>query len=422
MFKSKLLLGTVLAASTMMIAAQARAFDNVEWSWDADVNTDVSVDLNISDPSEFGMVEILQTKLGDTTATSNVHGIDNNQPMQGTASGTFTFEGEAWKNGVLGNENPTVDAYNTQTSGNVDGIAAGQGSDPSSFGMGGTGNGPDIEGGIAEQTGNLSNANISVSGAVYDAFGADGVGNGETDGVVFTVTMDGVEVSDTTYDAATELPELSATATAFANNSSVSGSGVVNIHAGQFTFDPAGSATGGGNDAPSVASSGYGYDSTSPNSNLSGAMALTTLALNGGLAPSQISATSNAYDINNFSVDASATALANNLSISVEPGSASGTEAPAPISASFNGPCYGPYCGGGDDSAEPGIQPDVALIADVTQFAYADVMASSNVHDVTLNNYTGLGSLDQPVINGAATAIGNNLSIKVGAPAVDVNP
>lgn len=418
MLKSKLLLGTVLAASTMMIAAQARAFDNVEWSWDADVNTDVSVDLNISDPSEFGMVEILQTKLGDTTATSDVHGINNNQPMQGTASGTFTFEGEAWSNNVLANENPTVDAYNTQTSGNVDGIAAGQGANPSSFGMGGTGNGPDIEGGIAEQTGNLSNANISVSGAVYDPFSGDGTGNGETDGVVFTVTMDGVEVSDTTYDAATELPELSATATAFANNSSVSGSGVVNIHAGQFTFDPASS---GGNDAQPVASNGYGYDNTGPNSNLSGAMALTTLALNGGLAPSQISATSNAYDINNFSVDASATALANNLSISVEPGSASGSEAPASISASF-GPCFGSHCGGGDDPAEPGIQPDVALIADVTQFAYADVMASSNVHDVTLNNYTGLGSLDQPVINGAATAIGNNLSIKVGAPAVDVNP
>lgn len=424
MFKSKLLLGTVLAAGTLMLTAPAQAFDYVEWSWDAEVDTDVELDLDIVDPSEFAMVESLQIKLGDTTATSNVSNISNNQPMSGTASGTFSFEGEAWNNNVLNQVQPPVDAFNGQTSGNVDGIAAGQGTNPSTFSTDGAdvANAADIEGGVTNATGSFSNANISVNGAVTDPFGADGIGAGngsadETDGVIFTVSVDGLEVEGTTYDAATELPSLDATATALANNAAIEGQGVVNVHAGQFAFDPAGTGgevgepTGGEADLAS-----FDYDPTNPNSNLSGALALAALALNGDIAPSAITATSNASYIENFAVDAGATALANNMNISVVAGGTPDVEDPdtETMSSAF---CF-QGCGNGDDS--DGIQPDVALIADATQFAYADVSATSNVDHISLNNYTGLGALDQPVISGTATAIGNNLSIKVGAPAIDV--
>jgi len=426
MLKTKLLLGTIMTAGVLVIGGPAFAFDNVEWSWDGDVDTNVDIDLNIDDPAEFSMVEILQEKLGSTSATSNVHGIHNNQPIMSETSGTFTFEGEAWSNNSPSSLDPDVADFSETTSGNVDGIDAGQGTNPSSFGIanGPAGNNPDSEGGIASAGGAFEGADITVTGAVYDPFGADGVGNGESDGVIFTVNVDNIQPSDS-YDAATELPALNATATALANNASVSGEGVVNVHAGQFAFD---TVTGGdqssGGDA---ASTNYSMgNQTGPNTNLSGAIGLTLLALNGDIAPSSVTATTNAYDINNFSVDASAMALANNMNISVQPVSAAETpvdETPGGDAQSMSAAFYhggnGGGNGGGDNTDIEGIQPDVALISDVTQFAYANVSASSNVYDVNLNHYTGLGSLDQPVINGAATAIGNNLSIKVGAPAIN---
>ncbi|RCK43326.1 hypothetical protein TH25_21935 [Thalassospira profundimaris] len=420
MLKTKLLLGTIMTAGVLAIGAPAYAFDNVEWSWDGNVDTNVDIDLNIDDPANFSMVEVLQEKLGSTSATSNVHDVNNNQPIMTEQSGTFTFEGEAWANSSSTSLDPDVADFSETTSGNVDGIAAGQGTNPSSFGIanGPAGNNPDSEGGVTSASGAFDGADINVTGAVYDPFGDDGVGNGETDGVIFTVTVDNIQPTDN-YDAATELPSLNATATALANNTSISGEGTVNVHAGQFNFDAAdgsGASSGGGD----AAANSYDMGShTSPNTNLSGALGLTLLALNGDIAPASVTATSNAYNINNFAVDASATALANNMNISVQPIAATETptdETPAMSAAFFPGHGGGNY---GDNDDNDGIQPDAALIADVTQFAYADVAASSNIYNVNLNHYTNLGTLDQPVINGAATAIGNNLSIKVGAPAIN---
>ncbi|WP_073953182.1 hypothetical protein [Thalassospira sp. TSL5-1] len=422
MLKKKLLLGTLITAGVLATGVPAYAFDNVEWSWNGKVDTNVDIDLNIDDPANFSMVEILQEKLGSTSASSNVHDVKNNQPIMTEQSGTFTFEGEAWANSSSTSLDPDVADFSETTSGNVDGIAAGQGTNPSSFGIanGPAGNSADSEGGVTSASGAFDGADIKVTGAVYDPFAADGVGNGETDGVIFTVTVDNIQPTDS-YDATTELPSLNATATALANNSSISGEGMVNVHAGQFNFNAAdgnGQSSGGGD----AATNSYGMGSqTSPNTNLSGALGLTMLALNGDIAPASVTATSNAYNINNFSVDAAATALANNMNISVKPVTATETETPTDETPSMSTAFFPGHGGGnyGGDDDNDGIQPDVALIADVTQFAYADVSASSNIYNVNLNNYTNLGKLDQPVINGAASAIGNNLSIKVGAPAIN---
>ncbi len=426
MLKKKLLLGTMITAGVLVTGVPAYAFDNVEWSWNGNVDTNVDVDLNIDDPANFSMVEILQEKLGSTSASSNVHDINNNQPIMTEQSGTFTFEGEAWSNSSSTSLDPDVADFNETTSGNVDGIAAGQGTNPSSFGIanGPTGSGADSEGGVSSASGAFDGADINVTGAVYDPFGDDGVGNGETDGVIFTVTVDNIQPTDS-YDAATELPTLNATATALANNTSISGEGTVNVHAGQFNFDAAdagGQSSGGQGDA---GANSYNMGSqASPNTNLSGALGLTMLALNGDVAPASVSASSNAYNINNFAVDASALALANNMNVSVQPIAAADTpdeETPTGDTQAISAAFFPGHGGGnnGGDSAADGIQPDAALIADVTQFAYANVSASSNIYNVNLNHYTNLGTLDQPVINGAATAMGNNLSIKVGAPAIN---
>jgi len=105
------------------------------------------------------------------------------------------------------------------------------------------------------------------------------------------------------------------------------------------------------------------------------------------LTLAEISATSTVSDILNASVDSAATAVGNNLTIAIE---ADG--------------------------------PDRLLMADITQLSAANVTAVSDVSDVEVNNYINLGALGRPLVNSVATAVGNNKSISVNAPTVDVNP
>ena len=116
------------------------------------------------------------------------------------------------------------------------------------------------------------------------------------------------------------------------------------------------------------------------------------------LTKAEIEAKSHVYDVHNVSVDASATALANNISVNV---------------ASKN-------------------DNNHIVIADITQFALANVTASSKVTDVTATGYDHMRELTTttlqtigdvtnvpvavptPWINASAQAIGNNASITVG--------
>ena len=195
--------------------------------------------------------------------------------------------------------------------------------------------------------------------------------------VTATIDLGEVEVPATeSYDALTELPSIVSAAVSVANNTSITSDSSVELHEGQFAFNS-------GEVSPE-----YFDGIDTGNTNLSLTTVLGILALNGDLGQSKIKATSEVYDILNATVDSSAMAVANNLNVNVEPVS-------------------------GQDSL---------VIADVVQFAHADVTAKSNVQDVAFNNYTNLGLLDSPIINSVATAIGNNKSITVVAPAVVVTP
>lgn len=71
---------------------------------------------------------------------------------------------------------------------------------------------------------------------------------------------------------------------------------------------------------------------------------------------------------------------------------------------------------------------DAFMIGDVTQFAYADVTATSFVDDVTLEGYSDMGAAGLgpnglsedmpqiPAVNSVATAVGNNFSVNVSSP------
>lgn len=183
-------------------------------------------------------------------------------------------------------------------------------------------------------------------------------------------------------DALKELPEVISAATAVANNASIDTDAATQLHMGQFALDAGGYLTSFGSNG----GGGHGGHGPSVNSNLEMAGTLTLAAILGALDKADIKAESYVFDIKNATVDSAATAVANNLSVNVEPTTASNS----------------------------------LFIGDVVQFAYADVTAVSKVSDVYLDGYKNLAPsvLGRPIVNSVATAVGNNLSISVKAPTV----
>jgi hypothetical protein len=320
------LLATLSAAALCGIAASpAVAFDRVNWTWDAEVQERVVKDIaivSLLEPTGMVMVEDLQVLIGDVSATSEVSGIYNNQPgVDGGGNGPQTFD------------------FQYNTSGEIilsDGV------------IGGT---------IYEDSPDPSDPSVDGRGSI---------------------TIDLGLVAGEALDALTELPEVVSAATAVANNTSITSDTMIELHEGQFAFNVDDERNGEGRPER------FESDAETENSNLTAAGVLGVLAISGDLVSSEISANSTVSDILNATVDSSATAVANNLSISMEPNTPS----------------------------------NAVLLADIVQFAYADVTATSSVSNVSLNNYTNLGSLDRPIISSVATAVGNNKSISVIAPTV----
>lgn len=185
---------------------------------------------------------------------------------------------------------------------------------------------------------------------------------------------------------AIDLPAVESAATAVANNMSIESSSSLAVNNAQFAF--------GGFDEPG----GYhhhwfgsgdtelgdllGEETEEQNINTNMLLAIAADAAAGDILPAEISATSEVSDILNASVDSAATAVANNMDISL-------------------------------DAASP---DDASAFGDLTQMAYADVNALSTVEDVTVKGYANMKALEGPLVSSAATAVGNNLSFKVSAP------
>jgi hypothetical protein len=278
--KAGLLVGASTLALGFLMASPAKAFDTVNWRWDADVDEtvtkNVKIDIHI-DPNGLAMVEDLQVFVGNVKAYSTVSDIDNFQPKAKSDHHDYSFD-------------------------------------------------------------------FSKSVPI---------------------------------DAVKDLASVVSAATAVANNTSITADTAVELHEGQFAF-------GGVRPYVTLDSVGGGNSWSSGNSNLDLAAILLIGLAEGGLTKAKIEAKSDVYDIKNASVDSSATAVANNLSVNV---TATG--------------------------------PNRLLMGDVTQLAIADVTASSKVNDVTLSNYTNLGTaLGRPIVSSVATAVGNNKTINVSAPAV----
>jgi len=170
-------------------------------------------------------------------------------------------------------------------------------------------------------------------------------------------------------------------------NSAFGGSCIANLGEAVITIDGVGDQLYAPNHLPEVVST-----ATAVGNNMSiEGPTFTTFDVTQGLSgnwlidTSKVDADSWVWDIQNASVDSAATAVGNNFNVNLEA-----------------------LANGGDD---------LIAVGDLTQLSHAHVNATSFVADVTVSNYTNLGSgranLGRDLVSSVATAVGNNASISV---------
>jgi len=200
-------------------------------------------------------------------------------------------------------------------------------------------------------------------------------------------------------DATVELPILLASATAVGNNQSIRSDVPVYLHDGQFVANTLyGRTCDKWCDAWYALPTNAGGDDYNGNLHHSIALVGSLLAIGGYLTHSDISAYSQVDYVYNVSVDNSSTAVANNISVNLA-----------------------------SDNTDNHV-----VIADITQFALANVTAQTYTHNVVATGYNNMRklttdelqtvggvpnqivSVPTPWISSTATAVGNNVSINVG--------
>lgn len=233
------------------------------------------------------------------------------------------------------------------------------------------------------------------------------------------------------FDATVDLPSVVSAATAVGNNQSITSDVPVFLHDGQFVANTRYNGEYGCDFLCTMKTAMPGTDVDSYDGRHSGnlhtdlALLFSLGAIVGVLTPADISAESNVWNIRNATVDSSATAVANNISVTLK-SNVDGTDSADGdrLAVCTDGRCGppGPRDGGA-------LLSNHVLIADITQFAYANVSAVSNVCDVSLDDYKNLSpntddlsaTLGRPIVSSVATAVGNNVSITVGVPDASAN-
>lgn len=362
-YNKKWLLATAAgAAFSLGLSGQAFAFDEVNWVWNKTVtenvneNIEINADLDLSGKLEM---EKLQVQIGDVTATSTVTGVHNNAIGGETGGGDGT---------VL----VTVDdIFNLTTT--VD-----DNPDPSVISPSDLGFGEDnqlqaqILGGTLDEGNDELNLQFAVQGE-------------------FEVELAPGEIAP--LDAV-DLPSVVSTATAMGNNQSIESSVSIQLHDAQFVVGDFNTPEEGSNIDVLARVLESAPDSGNTHLDIAGGLALAGAL--GLINPAEISATSTVTDILNASVDSTATAVGNNMDVTLNAFSSD----------------------------------DQLVIADITQFDFANVTATSAVTGIEVNNYTNFGGANMgplaeaqiPLVSSVATAVGNNMSIKVNAPAPVVAP
>jgi hypothetical protein len=339
------------------MAGSASAFEVVDWNWTANIVEDWDIDVVISvdyDPTGIVKIEKLQMHFGDVNSFAKVFGIENNPPADGDGDGQVTLSVD-----VDGNI-----AWN-------DVAPAGGTVNPLLPGATYIHDNPDITitelpGGNADEDGNELDFRFHIEGE-------------------FDVTEIGAEPL-----ALAALPEVVNAATSVANNQQIVSSSALMLHDAQIAagdINPIGGTCDNECGEPDpIAFLIAAYLLTEVDDELEGLnehtdiAALTILgAATGFIEPADIDADAWAFGITNATVDNSATAVGNNASYEIDT----------------------------TDAA------NAIMVADLTQLLIGDVNAVALAGGISINNYD-LTDIDTPIVNNVATAVGNNLNIKVG--------
>jgi len=181
------------------------------------------------------------------------------------------------------------------------------------------------------------------------------------------------------------LPEVKNAATAVANNQQIESTSALMLHDAQIAagdINPIGGEQGEPNPIAFLIAA---YLLTEVDDELEGINAHTDLAVltilgaaTGFIEPTEIDATALAFGISNATVKNTATAVGNNASYEIAAATAA----------------------------------NATMFADLTQLLIGDVNATAITGFVEVSNYD-LAGLDRPLVENVATAVGNNLNIKV---------
>jgi len=378
-FGKATLLAGASAFALGLAMSQASAFQDVDWEWDTDIQEKIKIKIDPDfwqlDPRGLVQVELLQISIGDIKATSEVKHIYNDvaDVYGDPVTVDFTATGETSGHlGVYGYTKGQLGVVGSAT-GEID--VTGVAQDDCWWGH----KGKKCDYDPVKASGY---ADLDVYGHTKGHLGVKGKTYGSL-GVAVHGSVDLPVIVPNTLD---DLAQVNSVATAVGNISTVEGNSAVFVHDGQFAIGGIGldwlrveqdvaSAKSGGKGG------GWDYDPQDNEHVQLAEIALVAAAL-GIIQPAEITATSKVAYIENAAVDSAATAVANLHSIDVE--------------------------------AE--LATDVMVIADLTQFSYADVTATSKVHDVTASHFAGLAGLENGLVNSAATAVGNisTITVKVG--------
>ena len=359
------------AASVAMIAglaaSPAQAFDDVDWQWEKNVDDTVVKEALISseiNPSGLVDVQKFQLHVGNLSSTSEVTNV------------TYDREGEA---GDGGTQTVTIDGrYDDDDIGDTEdaeGTATAPAADSPTFSV------DSVNGGTFNE----------VSSGTTDE---EDDASPDTYKIKVSVSPSAVDGELKRLDARTQLPEVESSATSVANNQSVDTQVHTELNDGQLAYGSAQESNDGtfvnddGADADAEILGAFeGTNDGIDNDQMSAALAAAVGNINGTISKASITANSTVANITNARVDSDATAVTNNMSATL--------------------------------NATTG--EDAVMVADITQAGFADVGATSDVNNVSANNFKNMGRID-PFVSSTATAVGNNLSITVTSPAENGNP
>lgn len=356
MYRYRNLLLTATAAAALMgaTATGASAFEVVDWSWTKTVTEAVDIDIDITT---------------DIDPTGLVE-LEKAQIFFGNVTATATMSDINNNAAGLDGTSGTVLIDETVR------IETSYDDDPDPGGIDPAG--PVTSGPI----------DVSVTGGFVDE-GSDGMG--------IDIRVQGeipFDLLDLVLDAA-DLPKVENIATAVGNNQAIESDVPLYLHDLQIAAgaindqgdpDPLGFLVGAG----LIAQVDNQYDGLNE---FTDAALLTILgAATGYVEPAAITASASVSNILNAYVENAATAVGNNASYKVE----------------------------------SNVGANHVVIADLTQLAIANVSASATATAIDLNGYTGFndacfggGCGDvTPIVSNVATAVGNNLNIKVGSPQI----